>query len=222
MRKLLLSTVLVALIPLPAMAVPPREILDLLRSLEGRSTWLRIDVIRLQYPLNGKDATNVLPDGHVRYRLLMGFRSTESTSTEEFTKDIQRSLQEGHQAGQVRIVGKGSPVKITKAEASDDEVELEIRDSGDSKNKIRFKYDKDKQSFTADNVKKLLAVCFADTEAEAKSDAPTAAIKLGMSVQEVIAVKGTPKTSVDLGPKTILTYPDLKLIFQDGKLADVQ
>lgn len=222
MRKVLLAAALVASMPLPLVAAPSREILDFLKSLEGKSTWLRIDVIRVQYALGGKDATNVLPDGHVRYRLKMGFRSAESTSTEEFTRDVHSNLERQHQAGQVRMVGKGSPVTITKAEASDDEVELEIRDSGDSKNKIRFKYDKDKESFTTDNVKRLLAVCFADTEAEATSDQPTAAIKLGMSVDEVIAVKGAPKTKVDLGAKTILTYPDLKLIFEDGKLADVQ
>jgi hypothetical protein len=223
--KLCFSTAAVLLISsaLPALAAsPPPGVVDLLKGLEGKDTWLRIDVIRVQYPLNGKDATNVLPDGHVRYRLLMGFRSTESTATEEFTKDVERHLQQHHQEGQVRVLGKGSPVKIAKVESSDDEVQLEIRDSGNSKNKIRFKYDKDKQSFTVDNVKHLLEVCFADSEAEAKGDQPTATIKLGMSLQEVTAIKGAPKTTVDMGSKVIATYPDLKLTFQDGKLADVQ
>jgi hypothetical protein len=100
----------------------------------------------------------------------MGLRSTESTSTEEFTKDVERSLQQHHQDGHVRVVGKGSHVTITKAEASDDQVELEVRDSGGSKNMIRFKYGDDRPSYTAENVQRLLAVCFADTESEAKGE----------------------------------------------------
>ena len=38
----------------------------------------------------------------------------------------------------------------------------------------------------------------------------------------MIARKGKPKTRVDLGSKTVLTYDDLKLIFKDGKLVDAE
>jgi hypothetical protein len=221
MRKSLLTVVVVlgAAEGLLAGQAPP-GVLEVLQPWQGKSTYLRVDLIRVQYLAGGKDATNVLPDGHVRYRLKMGFRASESTSTDEFTKDIQRSLDKG--SAQVRVVGKGSKVTISSIQAHDDEVELEVRDAGGSKNVVRFKYDKDRASYTPDNVKKLLAVCFADTESEAKADRPTAAIGLGMTIDEVIAIKGAPQTRADLGPKIILTYPDLKLIFADGKLADVQ
>ena len=43
-----------------------------------------------------------------------------------------------------------------------------------------------------------------------------------MSVEEVIALKGKPNTRVSLGKKTIMTYEDIKIIFVDDKLADVQ
>jgi hypothetical protein len=45
---------------------------------------------------------------------------------------------------------------------------------------------------------------------------------MNMSIEEVIARKGKPKTRVELGSKTILSYDDLKLIFKDGKLVDAE
>ena len=214
--------VVLAVVGTAAAGPAPAGVQEVLKPWLGKSAYLRFDVIRVQYMLGGKDATNLLPDGHVRYRLKTGLRAAESTSTDEFTKDIQRTLDKSDTPGQVRVVGRGSKVTISSIQAHDDEVELEVRDSGGSKNVIRFKYDKDKASYTPDNVRKLLATSFAETEAEAKADQPTATITLGMSVEEVIAIKGPPQTRVDLGPKAILTYADLKLIFAEGKLSDVQ
>ena len=50
----------------------------------------------------------------------------------------------------------------------------------------------------------------------------TVEIEMGMSVDDVIGVKGKPKSRVNLGAKTILVYDDLKLIFRDGQLVDVE
>jgi hypothetical protein len=44
---------------------PTPDTLSLLKSVEGQRKWLRVDVIRIQGPLRGLDATNVYPDGHV-------------------------------------------------------------------------------------------------------------------------------------------------------------
>lgn len=84
---------------------------------------------------------------------------------------------------------------------------------------IRLKFDDG--VYTLEDVKRLVAVCFADSEADAKGTA-TVVISLGMTIDEVIKAKGAPKTRVDLGAKTILTYEDMKPIFTDGKLSDVQ
>ena len=43
-----------------------------------------------------------------------------------------------------------------------------------------------------------------------------------MSIEEVVQLKGNPLTRVNLGAKTILSYDDIKIIFQDGGLADAQ
>jgi hypothetical protein len=66
----------------------------------------------------------------------------------------------------------------------------------------------------------MYAFTFADSEKELGD--PVIEIELGMSVEEVIALKGEPNTRVSLEKKTILTYEDMKIIFEDDKLADVQ
>ena len=57
-----------------------------------------------------------------------------------------------------------------------------------------------------------------------KPSSPSAPITVleGQTVDEVTAELGTPRNVVDLGAKKIYVYPDLKIIFQAGKVSDVQ
>jgi hypothetical protein len=50
----------------------------------------------------------------------------------------------------------------------------------------------------------------------------TVNIALGQSIAQVTAAMGQPLTIVDLGPKKIYKYKDMKITFRDGKVADVQ
>jgi hypothetical protein len=52
------------------------------------------------------------------------------------------------------------------------------------------------------------------------SNAPT--IALGQTMDQVTAVMGQPQQIVNLGSKQIYKYPDMKVIFIDGKVSDVQ
>jgi hypothetical protein len=65
MRRIFYLAGLLLSAPASTVAGPPADVALPLKSWEGKAAWLRIDVIRVQYLLNGKDATNVLPDGHV-------------------------------------------------------------------------------------------------------------------------------------------------------------
>jgi hypothetical protein len=59
----------------------------------------------------------------------------------------------------------------------------------------------------------------------AAAAAPAAApaeIALGQTIDQVTAILGTPKSIVDLGPKKIYVYKDMKVIFNGGKVTDVQ
>jgi hypothetical protein len=54
------------------------------------------------------------------------------------------------------------------------------------------------------------------------SSAPPATLSLGQTTDEVTAILGPPKNIVDLGPKKIYVYSDMKVTFKNGKVADIQ
>lgn len=47
-------------------------------------------------------------------------------------------------------------------------------------------------------------------------------VKLGQSPTEVEAILGAPEKRIDLGPKKVYVYKDMKIVFVEGKVADVQ
>ena len=47
-------------------------------------------------------------------------------------------------------------------------------------------------------------------------------IALGQTIPEVVAIMGQPKQIVDLGAKKTYSYPNMKVLFVDGKVSDVQ
>jgi hypothetical protein len=47
-------------------------------------------------------------------------------------------------------------------------------------------------------------------------------ISLGQSIESVTAAMGAPARIIDLGAKKIYTYPDMKVIFTNGQVSDVQ
>jgi hypothetical protein len=58
---------------------------------------------------------------------------------------------------------------------------------------------------------------------EAGGQAPaTKTIALGQTMDEVVGILGPPQKKVNLGTKEIYFYPDMKVIFISGKVADVQ
>lgn len=56
--------------------------------------------------------------------------------------------------------------------------------------------------------------------APAQASAPT--IALGQTTDQVTATMGAPQQIIDLGAKKIYKYPDMKVIFMNGKVSDVQ
>jgi|HubBroStandDraft_1064217.scaffolds.fasta_scaffold29931_2 hypothetical protein len=52
------------------------------------------------------------------------------------------------------------------------------------------------------------------------ADSPTPPA-VGQTIEQVTATLGQPKVILDLGPKKIYVYPDLKVTFVDGKVSDV-
>lgn len=83
---------------------------------------------------------------------------------------------------------------------------------------LRFEYDGGLQAVDTDRIVSDVSSFFT-TEAEA-ADATT--IKLGQTPEEVVAILGAPEKKVDLGTKLIYTYKDMKIVFVDGRVADVE
>jgi hypothetical protein len=92
----------------------------------------------------------------------------------------------------------------------------------------------------ADNMMKTIAEVVTDDSAQEAAPAESAAappapasggegpapatktIALGQTMDEVVAILGPPQKKVNLGTKEIYFYPDMKVIFISGKVADVQ
>jgi hypothetical protein len=72
----------------------------------------------------------------------------------------------------------------------------------------------------ADAVKKVVDTVI-EPEQEAKA-ASTKSVDLGQSPEQVEAILGKPDKIVNLGPKTIYVYKDMKIIFLQSKVSDVQ
>jgi hypothetical protein len=47
-------------------------------------------------------------------------------------------------------------------------------------------------------------------------------LSLGLSIDQVRTIQGEPQKVVDLGPKQIYVYKDLKITFTDGRVSDIQ
>ena len=62
----------------------------------------------------------------------------------------------------------------------------------------------------------------APTASPAATSGPSVTIALGQTTDQVTAALGNPPRIIDLGAKKIYTYPDMKIIFQNGKVSDVQ
>lgn len=195
---------------------------EFLRSVSGKALFLKIDVLRVHRVIGGQDATNVDRDGQVYYRAhVAGFRSSQTTDPAQFADEVREQARQDKQSGvNVRSWGRGSAVQIEKAETDKHEVELDLKlTKGESK--IRFRFD-DKQPWDLADVKRLFHVAFAESEAELSGAANAVTLDAGMTTAAVIAAKGNPRTRVNLGTKTVLTYDDMKITFQDDKLVDVQ
>ena len=61
-----------------------------------------------------------------------------------------------------------------------------------------------------------------DVNAPPQQPGAPGTISLGQTMSQVVNIMGSPKQIVDLGPKQIYVYNNMKIIFIDGKVSDVQ
>lgn len=79
----------------------------------------------------------------------------------------------------------------------------------------------------ADDLIKIIEPIFSGQNTAVAPPATAAAaqsktVDIGMTTDQVKQVLGAPEKTMNLGPKTIYVYTDVKVIFKDSKVADVQ
>ena len=194
-------------------------------SLKGQERWLKVDVLRLQDSGNSKDPTHINMEGHVYYRASIAgeiLHPVQTKSIEDFEEAARvkydRQEREGHGAGFTWKYLRGTKVRIDEIDLNDEDIKIAIKEGEKGKKtSLRLKFEK--KEYTREEVRRLYAAAFADSESGVVESVN---IELGMTPEQVIAAKGQPLSRTNLGPKVILIYNDVKMIFQDGKLVDVQ
>ena len=214
------------------------------KSVKGKDFYLKIDVVSIERPREGTDATNIFPGPRVSYRwtfdgrriqasditkkapkwlntveLIFDGKRIQASDAEDFAEEARLEV--------VRHYRRGTKVTIEKSAVKKDKMEIHLKETGGSKTKVRFKFDKHPEAYNPATVMEMFAFTFAESKedfAESKEDLAEKTIELipGMSIEEVVQLKGSPLTKVNLGTKTILSYDDIKLIFQDGSLSDAE
>jgi hypothetical protein len=84
---------------------------------------------------------------------------------------------------------------------------------------VKFEYDKAELPYA--DVGTLQKVVSAILATEEEASAPKT-IALGQTPEEVVSVLGKPTTIIDLGARKTFVYPNMRILFVDGTVTDVQ
>ena len=188
--------------------------------------WLRTDVIRIQGNFKATDATNVYPDGRVYHQgtIQKGVQITAQYAA-EFTAEARRKLgfDEAQNAATVRTMKAGARVLIHDVAVKDGEIKVKITRRGSwyakVKTTVRLKMAK---GYTLEDAQMQFNAAFAKHEYQVKHAYQTDVVRQGMTTDEVTKIMGLSDTRIELGPRTILVYDDLRLVFDADALADAQ
>lgn len=184
----------------------------LAKSLKGAEKWLKIDVLKA-----GENVTYIGADSQVYYYLpnKFMFRRSPRYAT---AKDFLAEYRQQPRTFNIDHWPAGGRVVVHKVEIWETFVELGLTNAGGNKSAITLDFGR--SDYAPNDIKGLLQQVLADSANWRQEK--TIMLELGMTVDDVIRVKGQPQTRADLGAKTVFTYDDVKIIFQDGKLVDVQ
>jgi hypothetical protein len=139
-----------------------------------------------------------------------------------FSKNNNRSLKEGTKFYVTRIWVRDKEVRLDLITCDTDEISV----NGNSRETryaatVAFEFpDGFLASADADSVRKVIdPVLIPEGEVQA---AQTKTVALGQTEDQVRSILGVPDKVIDLGAKKIYVYKDIKVVFTDGKVADVQ
>ena len=196
----------------------------------GKELYLRASILRVSARGRfavGKatDATNVYPDGNIYYQgSIEGGVQINTQDPAEFTEEARRKLLAAKN-NRAAVIGldRGSKILIHKIEVDDDETRIMITLPGsfysEVKSAIRFKMFDSVNSF--DDFKFMFDKVFAEEEYEVLRNDKTVEVNEGMASDELVKLIGLADYRINLGAKTILVYGDMRYIFENDKLVDL-
>jgi hypothetical protein len=126
----------------------------------------------------------------------------------------------------------GDRVYVEGIYVDDDSVSLRVRNTDPVERVVRgttisdrflvqVEFQFEKAAMPTATVESLKPAIDAFLKPEAEASAPKT-IGLGLTPAEVENILGKPTTIIDLGAKKTYVYPNMKVIFTDGKVSDVQ
>jgi hypothetical protein len=141
--------------------------------------------------------------------------SVNITDLQEMKNSMRQTIDQGMQDLQKKQGTGGLPAAPPSAQGAPQEAPVAIA-APPPPPESEVTAELNGQSKAADQAEQEAAADAGGTPAEP----PTVA--LGQTPDQVIAALGQPKSIMDLGAKKIYVYKDSKVIFRDGKVADIQ
>jgi hypothetical protein len=131
--------------------------------------------------------------------------------------------------GESRTLNPNEQVYVTKLDVKPDMIHFELVTTNVTTlgggNGTRYRAEvnfriPNLDSMKPEDVKKAIDAVIADSATANAVESKT--IKIGMSTDEVKSTLGNPDKIVDLGEKKIYVYKDMKVVFKDSQVSDVQ
>lgn len=186
-------------------------------SLKGQTKYLRIEAIKCFVDVfTRSDVTYIDSSGAVYYRIgddLIN-KAGRWNSADDFVAEMRHDRRESS----ILRWPSGTKVVINKVELKGKSIDIGLTNLDANKTEIHLSFER--VVYTVTDFRRLLSVAFADSVAGLLHH--PIKLELGMPPDAVIRIKGQPKTHAELGEKIIFTYDDVKVIFLNGKLSDVQ
>jgi hypothetical protein len=220
------------------------EIKQHIEQLKGQRLYLRHDVA-VFHPdgfSKGENITYVLPEPSLRYSAQYLLEDVNAATFDEFAEMVDRITRrmEANYVSQSKafpdnlrarlvVTPFSRPVTVTKVKVKKKEVQislsaLSVEDPNDQilwgeVGVVNFSFKDNPGQFDLSTVKVMLEHLLSTEPLEVGTEGQ---LTLGMTVDEAIEIVGEPNRRVGLGTKTVLTYDDIKLIFVNGKLSEIE
>lgn len=115
----------------------------------------------------------------------------------------------------VRVDGHSVELELSTVEK---QVVTGSRGAVSLQSRVRFQYDQGLSTVTARQVLGDIEAWFASDHAVHAATT----VRQGQSQEEVVSILGEPEKKIILESKTVFIYSDMKLVFRDGRLVDLE